>query len=200
MLFRSTNVRDWNNEPLYVLDEWTSYANGSQAGFEAGRREQHSEQCAVAGCHFADALVAAVRNHDPNYPQLDELVAFVEWQKTRVASLVGFQVAKAVDYNGQERIVYENRCQIQWDGRQWVKVCPTQQPQPAAAPRPIIPSAWKSAVDQMNAQQDDRLNKIERRLATPAEVNFSGYVPRAEFDEKVIEFKRAAVTLQDGHE
>lgn len=77
----------WDNQPLYVLDEWTAYCNGAQAARELRCDEHGSNDRAMWFCHYADCLVAAVKEHDPKYAQLAELTAFVDWQKKRSAEL-----------------------------------------------------------------------------------------------------------------
>jgi hypothetical protein len=85
----------WDKEPLYVLDEWYAYTNGSQAAKEL-RVDNHGEcERAQWFCHYADCLVRAVKEHDPNYSDLDKLTAFVDWQKARVEQLTGKAVACA---------------------------------------------------------------------------------------------------------
>lgn len=79
----------WNDCPLYILDEWTAYCNGAQAANELGV-DPHGEFERVQWfCHYADCVVAAVKQRDPNYAQLKELVAFVDWQKQRAQAMLG---------------------------------------------------------------------------------------------------------------
>lgn len=86
-LYFGQQLQWWNNEPLYVLDEWTAYVNGSQAAKELSADPHGTYERAQWFCHYADALVAAVEAHDPTYPQLKELKHFVAWQKKRVDQL-----------------------------------------------------------------------------------------------------------------
>lgn len=84
----------WDAEPLYLLDEWSAYANGTAVGLElaaagqwrAGERSETTEHM-LEFCGFAAALVAAVRQRDPAYPARAELVAFVRWQILRSVAL-----------------------------------------------------------------------------------------------------------------
>jgi hypothetical protein len=75
----------WANRPLIVLDEWTAYANGSIAASEFGCDPHGSRDFAVEGGYYADALIEAIRRYDPQYQYLDNIVAFVNWHKRRVA-------------------------------------------------------------------------------------------------------------------
>lgn len=79
----------WDNQPLYVLDEWTAYCNGSQAARELNADDHGSHERASWFCHFADCLIQAVQQHDRTYQQLSALIEFVSWQKQRVSILVG---------------------------------------------------------------------------------------------------------------
>ena len=69
----------WNNEPLYVLDEWVSYINGSHTGIELNLNRGESLEYALEFNFYAQALLEAVEQDDPNYPDLDILVNLVGW-------------------------------------------------------------------------------------------------------------------------
>lgn len=86
-LYFIEQAQHWNNEPLYVLDEWSAYCNGSQAARELGCDPHGTHERAIWFCHFADCVVKAVREHDPDYTQLQDLTEFVEWQKARAKKL-----------------------------------------------------------------------------------------------------------------
>jgi len=86
-LYLVTQGRWWENEPLYVLDEAVSYANGTQAAIEGGYDPHGSDMFMMYFCHYADALVQAVEVHDPSYPDLETLRAFVAWHKARCQKL-----------------------------------------------------------------------------------------------------------------
>lgn len=74
-------------QPLNVLDEWTAYANGTQAGLDAGRPEAHSLERAIEFCGYATALVLAVEKFDAGYADREALCEFVGWQLERVSRL-----------------------------------------------------------------------------------------------------------------
>ena len=82
------SAQHWNNQPLFLLDEFTAYCNGSQAARELRADPHGTYECTIYFCHYADCLVTAVQRHDPQYPKLPELTHFVEWQKQRAYSLV----------------------------------------------------------------------------------------------------------------
>lgn len=82
-------LRDWNNQPLYVLDEYSAYVNGSQAALESGHDDHGSIDRAIWFGHYSDALVATVQAEDPQYEYLQDLAEFVQLQKERVAEIAG---------------------------------------------------------------------------------------------------------------
>lgn len=81
--------RDWNEQPLYILDEWTAYANGSLAAIELDDDPHGTYERALWFNHFADCLIQAVQDHDPGYSHLEELTHFVTWHKRRVEEITG---------------------------------------------------------------------------------------------------------------
>lgn len=82
-----TSQQILNSMPLYVLDEWSASINGWQAALENGVPDTGDAAMAKEFCRYADALVAAIRQRDPQYARLKELTYFVEWQKNRVMGL-----------------------------------------------------------------------------------------------------------------
>jgi hypothetical protein len=77
----------WESEPLYLLDEFSSYCNGTQAAIEQQVDAHGSDEFMLTMADYADGLVAAVRANDPQYPDLPKLVQFVEWEKARAKRL-----------------------------------------------------------------------------------------------------------------
>lgn len=69
----------WNNEPLYVLDEWVSYINGTYTGLDLDLNRGESLEYALEFNFYAQALIEAVEQDDSNYPDLDILNNFVGW-------------------------------------------------------------------------------------------------------------------------
>lgn len=87
----------WDDRPLYVLDEWVAYTNGTAAGLDCARRGLRFSQPGegdwftvsqmLRGCAYATALVMAIDRVDPDYPDRDALVAFVGWNLARCLAL-----------------------------------------------------------------------------------------------------------------
>jgi len=148
--------RQYNTEPLYLLDEWTAYANGSQACRElradASRTRGSDERARWLG-HFCDALVAAVGAYDRGYPQRSELSAFVRWHHGRVARILGLAAATQLAQTSAAPAAPATRCQWIWDGRQWARVCETR-PVQLPPPPPALQSAPKSPPAATSAQAE----------------------------------------------
>lgn len=93
-LYLQQQAASWNDTPLYVLDEWTAYCNGTEAGIEQAERgrvapsETKSIECAVSFCAFATALIQAIDRYDPNYSDRDRLIQFIAWQIDRTFALL----------------------------------------------------------------------------------------------------------------
>lgn len=80
---------------LSILDELSCYANDATCTRDMKLRDDGGLEFAQEFIGFADCLIQAVKDRDPKYAQLKELVAFVEWQADRVAKIAGSKPAKA---------------------------------------------------------------------------------------------------------
>ena len=78
-LYLIQQQRYWNHEPLYILDEYVSYINGSITGIELNLNRGESLEYALEFNFYAQALVSAVEQDDSNYADLDILANFVGW-------------------------------------------------------------------------------------------------------------------------
>jgi hypothetical protein len=61
--------KDWNNEPLYICDEWVAYTNGSTVGLEwqgFGNQRDDMISC-VEFSGYALSLAATISHLDPGY-------------------------------------------------------------------------------------------------------------------------------------
>lgn len=79
----------WNNEPLYVLDEWISYYNGALLAKQKGFKSHGSVERAQYFTHYAECLKLAIEIKDPNWPDREALENLIIWQKDRLNSLIG---------------------------------------------------------------------------------------------------------------
>lgn len=88
-LYLVQQAGQWNEQPLYVLDEWTAYVNGAVVGLESGRPEAYELQQAIEFCGYATALLLCVERHDKTYSDKERinLEEFIGWQCGRVRAL-----------------------------------------------------------------------------------------------------------------
>lgn len=130
----------WNDQPLYVLDEFSAYANGLQASQEL-RVDGHGtlDRC-IWFSHYADALLEAIKRHDPQYPKVAELGRFIAWQKDRVAEMSGGPIdvtVKNVDNRPVQQTCFGGNCQ---GGMCYPPNCgPAAYPQQVYQPQPSRP-------------------------------------------------------------
>jgi thiol-disulfide isomerase/thioredoxin len=80
-------LNDWNDCPLYILDEWTAYCNGACVGIERGGHPGYVFSCDIAHClefaGYANVLLATIDELDPNHPDKQRLANFIAWQTAR---------------------------------------------------------------------------------------------------------------------
>jgi len=77
----------WENEPLYVLDEWAAYTNGSLVGMERGVARGESLQFALEFTAYAFSLCATVERYNQQHGRSyddRQLKAFTAWHAGRV--------------------------------------------------------------------------------------------------------------------
>lgn len=85
-------MTEWENEPLYVLDEWTAYTNGATVGFQgipnpSVRSFPNDVSSALEFTGYANTLLATIDELDPTYQDRDKLQRFVAWNTARVLNL-----------------------------------------------------------------------------------------------------------------
>jgi len=90
---------------LSLIDEWTCYANDAQCTKELSLPYDGGLEAAQDFAVVADCVVAAVKQHDPQYAHLPKLLEFVEFHKRRVAELAGQPLA-----------LYTPQTYKSWDG------------------------------------------------------------------------------------
>lgn len=81
-------LSQFNDRPLYVLDETCAFAIGWQYHLSTNTSDKARKQAVREFVPYSRALLRAVRKHDPGYKQLDELEAFVEWNARRAAVML----------------------------------------------------------------------------------------------------------------
>ena len=86
-LYMQKQVPDWNNNPCYILDEWSAYLNGIECDFVAGKHDQIAYwfQCANEFYQYAQVLeLLASRTQGYDSTQLH---AIIEYQHQRMLKM-----------------------------------------------------------------------------------------------------------------
>jgi hypothetical protein len=100
--------KDWENEPLYLFDEWVAYVNGAQAGIEMAQKglyaaDKNDAVFALLELNvYAIYTVLATERHDRTYNRTP-LTEFLAWNLKRSMAL----------YHAGSRLGLFN-----WDGHQ----------------------------------------------------------------------------------
>lgn len=79
----------WNNEPLYILDEWVSYINGAAVNVENNQSTQGSLEFSIDFMGYAHVLL--------NMAPSDKLRNFVVWHSKRTIDLLYRGKQKGLD-------------------------------------------------------------------------------------------------------
>lgn len=145
----------WQSQPLYLLDEWVAYTNGTAAGIESGTRDAESCENMLEFATFATALLQAVEAHDPSYPDKALLAEFVGWNLQRVLELGG-KVTGEMKSPEQAQIVQAFR------NRYVATSAAVPAPVRAATSRNFLVSAPNAEIGQ---QVLDAANKARKELA-----------------------------------
>lgn len=83
--------QNWNNQPLYILDEWVAYSNGGEVGNyllsqnKGGEQAAHQWACCLEFFPYIMALAMQIERKQPDYPGKD-LKEFLQWNWHRVTS------------------------------------------------------------------------------------------------------------------
>ena len=97
-LYFVDQLKDWDDKPTYILDEWVAYILGSMCAVDDHQKKIITHKSdAVSGCLdfsiYATALAIAVKNHDPtywnNYPDFKAMIKYhlIQAEKTLGAGL-----------------------------------------------------------------------------------------------------------------
>jgi hypothetical protein len=80
--------RDWNNDPIYLWDEWVAYCNGSECGIELVTKKIYApnknDSCwgVLEFNVYATYVAMAQKKHDPTYND-KQLLEFLAWNLER---------------------------------------------------------------------------------------------------------------------
>jgi len=132
---------EWDDRPLYILDEWIAYINGAIAGQELkamGRTGNRVIDADIRHCvefsGYASALMQAVDRLDPNYPDRERLEAFVAYNLKRTLALTSppqfaAQVNKFAAYYAHGQQCQGGQCgALQWQNGWTQRVDVRQRP------------------------------------------------------------------------
>lgn len=87
-LYMVEQRKDWNKSPIYLLDEWNAYITGTIARRQLGwEKRSETEDFAREMERYCRTMLAVVKKRDPDYPDLQHLSNFIDWQSDRFASL-----------------------------------------------------------------------------------------------------------------
>lgn len=109
-LYFITQLKDWDDVPTYVLDEWNAYILGSECAVEDyQRRIEIPRSDAVSGCLdfsiYAIAMSMAVKELDPEYwqehPEFKEFIKY-NLKRADMAFYLGKDVFKS---SNQEKLL-----------------------------------------------------------------------------------------------
>jgi hypothetical protein len=93
---------DWNNQPLYILDEWAAYINGSAVGhFTGSMRTPDSFMKALEITQWTTYLQEEA--HKTNY-DCTHLDKFIKWQRKRVENLYKAGIKQKWVHEGHKRL------------------------------------------------------------------------------------------------
>lgn len=87
-LYFITN-QDWENEPLYIFDEWVAYLNGSTVSIEDAERGGTPARTDAVKANlefsiYSVAIAMAVEKHDPNYWKTNtQFKTYLKWSLKR---------------------------------------------------------------------------------------------------------------------
>ncbi len=120
-LYLQQSLRDWNDSPLYVLDEWMGYTNGTAAlvdlrvlGLWRGGARSDTTEYMIEFAGYAAALLSVVERDDPSYAQLAELREFIRWSTERAERLAAAVKIQGDGYSPR----HEQRWQAITEARQ----------------------------------------------------------------------------------
>jgi hypothetical protein len=88
-LYMVEQRKDWNTSPAYLLDEWNAYIVGTIARKQLGwDKRKETEDFAREMERYCRVMLAVVQKRDPEYPDLQHLKNFINWQSERFDQIV----------------------------------------------------------------------------------------------------------------
>ncbi|RTK95524.1 MAG: hypothetical protein EKK64_06795 [Neisseriaceae bacterium] len=86
-LYLVQQAGDWNNEPLYLMDEWTAYANGAECAIEIDKDRVASDLISSHNFNvYCLYLAKCIKEDCPDYDD-KQFKAYLKWGIERVFDL-----------------------------------------------------------------------------------------------------------------
>lgn len=102
----------WNDKPLYIIDEWVAFTNGSEVGKELNCDGWYFELFQAHNFNIYSMYLAMVINRDTRNYQDSELKKFMKWNIERVFRVSMPSDREEIDRARQFKIVSNNRKHI----------------------------------------------------------------------------------------
>jgi hypothetical protein len=81
-LYSSNGIQYWNDSPLYIMDEWVAYTNGSLTRYDLKITERaESVQYMLEFTNYIMTMAMVAQSQDPN------LKTFMQWHTKRVLAV-----------------------------------------------------------------------------------------------------------------
>jgi hypothetical protein len=114
-LYMEEQIKQWNDMPTYICDEWTAYVNGGSCAVDDVNQGKHTEGWTdgVSGCLdfsvYTVSLCMAIKKHDPEYwNDKSQFRNFVIWQMKRAqAVFLKGRVMKEFKWKQQDKLLLE---------------------------------------------------------------------------------------------
>ena len=115
----------YDTNPLYLLDEWVAYTNGSAVGLEldaaglwrGGDRCISVENMLMFNA-YATALLTAIERHEPNYPDREKLTNFIGWHISRTLEVAEQAKSSRAFYRPQQDQIVQSLRRFWMEGQQ----------------------------------------------------------------------------------
>lgn len=130
--------QEWDDCPLYLVDEWVAYTNGALVGLELRHAGLQSElENSVEFAAYAWTLLKAIETHDPQYADRELLEQFVAWNARRIGMLIAASGIRPAAMASVAQYCGNGQCFSGFGGS--AQPSGWQQPQRIVT-RPVVPS------------------------------------------------------------
>ena len=97
----------WNDRPLYLVDEWVAYTNGTCTGQEIGEQGWYYELLQAHNFSvYCAVMLSEVKQRQPDY-DLGDLKEFAKWNIKRVHELTNRPLLPVKNAIGQNATPYQ---------------------------------------------------------------------------------------------